>query len=348
MSNSPKDDVVVLEGREFKRVKNGLDETQVEAFIDELVRQRDKLAQAQDHIGSLNRLAERAIVEADKLAAQIKTEATEQAKAESAAIIDKAREQARQTTEKKMAEAVALANEEASAIRAKAEEEAAVLLQNEKNRIRKELRNLVNEQFGYMLDELDRLKQQATAVQVDFGTKLSEPGEQKGAVAAKVEQEKVAPPEKVMEKKNTRLEEERDETAIDRPEPDQSADQVVEHATNQADKASGLPGLLQIEEEPELGKPQWEVEILPPFEIAKIMEVVSFLDQLPEVANTEMIVPQIDVPLILVFLRKPMNVVDVLQKIPAVASVEPITIDKAATNGRPKKVRISLSADKKA
>jgi hypothetical protein len=89
------------------------------------------------------------------------------------------------------------------------------------------------------------------------------------------------------------------------------------------------------------------VEILPPFEIAKIMEVVSFLDQLPEVANTEMIVPQIDVPLILVFLRRPINVVDVLQKVPAVAYVEEVTSNIAATNGKPRKVRISLSGDKR-
>jgi hypothetical protein len=74
---------------------------------------------------------------------------------------------------------------------------------------------------------------------------------------------------------------------------------------------------------------------------------VSFLDQLPEVANTEMIVPQIDVPLILVFLRRPINVVDVLQKIPAVAHVQEVTVDKAATNGRPRKVRISLSRDRR-
>jgi len=77
------------------------------------------------------------------------------------------------------------------------------------------------------------------------------------------------------------------------------------------------------------------------------MEVVSFLDQLPEVANTEMIVPQIDMPSILVFLRKPMNVVDVLQKIPAVANVEEVTPKTAAANGKPRKARISLSGNKK-
>jgi hypothetical protein len=56
--NAKKDGVVVLEGREFKRVKNGLDETQVASFIDELIKQRDKLAQSQGHIASLNRLAD--------------------------------------------------------------------------------------------------------------------------------------------------------------------------------------------------------------------------------------------------------------------------------------------------
>jgi hypothetical protein len=57
-NNAEKDGVVVLEGREFKRVKNGLDETQVASFIDELIKERDKLAQSQDHIASLNRLAD--------------------------------------------------------------------------------------------------------------------------------------------------------------------------------------------------------------------------------------------------------------------------------------------------
>jgi len=57
-NNAKKDGVVVLEGREFKRVKNGLDEAQVASFIDELIKERDKLAQHQDHIASLNRLVD--------------------------------------------------------------------------------------------------------------------------------------------------------------------------------------------------------------------------------------------------------------------------------------------------
>ena len=57
-NTAKKDGVIVLGEREFKRVKNGLDEAQVASFIDELIKERDKLAQSQNHIASLNRLAD--------------------------------------------------------------------------------------------------------------------------------------------------------------------------------------------------------------------------------------------------------------------------------------------------
>jgi len=413
-NNAKKDDVVVLGGREFKLVKNGLDEAQVAPFIDELTKERDKLAQSQDHIASLNRLAEMTVVEADKLAAQIKTEAEEQAKAESTAIIDKAKEQARQMAENKIAEAVEIANEKANAINAKAEEEAALLLGNERNKIRGELHNLVNQQFGYMLEELESLKKQAAAVQADFDNKLAKPREENSAAAMEIVKESDAIAAEIAEERDTivmegkdasaaeiaeerdtivmegkdasaaEIAEERDaivmegkdasaaeiteeRDAIVMEEKDASAAEIVkesdtivmeeskapvEHpepsqAADYIKKSLDLSKLLEIEDQAGLGKPQWELEILPPFDIAKIMEVVSFLDQLPEVANTEMIVPQIDMPSILVFLRGPMNLVDVLQTIPAVAHIEEVTTDKAATNGEsgkePRKVRISLS-----
>jgi len=343
IGNVAKDDVVLLGGHEFRRVKNGLDEAQVTSFIDELINERDRLAQSQDHIASLNRLAERAIVEADKLAMQIKTEVAEQAKAESAAIIDKAKEQARQMAEKKITEAVKLANAEATAIKAKAEEEAAIMLENEKNRIRNDLRNLVNQQFGYLVEELERLKQQAVAIQADFDNRSSEFREEKSTATVEIAQEKDGSAAEFAEQSDIMITEASKKTVGEcpyQPEP-------IWRATDDAEKSFEFSGLLRMEEQPESGKPQWEVEILPPFEIARIMEVVSFLDQLPEVANTEMIVPQIDAPLILVFLRRPINVVDVLQKVPAVACVEEVASNIAATNGKPRKVRISLSGDKK-
>ena len=459
-NNAKKDDVVVLGGREFTRVKNGLDEAQVAPFIDELTNERDKLAQSQDHIASLNRLAELTVVEADKLAAQIKTEAEEQAKAEGTAIIDKAKEQARQMAEQKITEAVGIANEKAKAIQAKAEEEAALMLERERNKIKSELHNLVNQQFGYMLEELESLKKQAAAVQADFDNKLAKPGEvnsaaateiakESDAIAAKITEEsdaiaaKIAEEsattaaeiteeseELVAEKKNTVAEEfteesqtpvaeQKDVTAAEIVEEseklvaeqkeaeaaeiaeeqdttvaqqkDTAAAEIMEErdttATQQKDTAAAemaeegsttvaeqtkapveqpgpsrvadyfeksidLSRLFEGGDKPDLGSPQWEVEILPPFNIGKIMEVVSFLDQLPEVENTEMIVPQIDMPSILVFLNGPLNLVDVLQTVPVVAHVEEVATDKASTNGEsgkgPRKVRLSLLENKTA
>jgi hypothetical protein len=337
MSNTAKDDVIMLGGREFKRVKNGLDEAQVASFINELIKERDTLAQSQAHITSLNRLAERTVVEADRLATQVKTEAAEQAKAESAAIIDKAKEQARQMAEKKLAEAVEIANEKANALKTKAEEEAALLLENEKNKIRNELRNLVNQQFGYLLEELESLKQQAAAIQADFDNKSPEPREEKSTVTLKIAEKRDAAAGEIAKESGTIVAEAIKKTLDEHLEPSRT--------TAYTEKSFELSNLLQVEEQAELGKPQWEVEILPPFDISKIMGVVAYLDQLPEVANTEMIVPQIDMPSILVFLRKPMNFVDVLQTIPAVAYVEEVTTDKAATNGKPRKVRIGFSGN---
>jgi hypothetical protein len=386
-NNAKKDGVVVLEGHEFKRVKNGLDEAQVASFIDEVIKERDKLAQSQDHIESLNRLAEMTVVEADRLATKVKTEATEQAKAESTAIIDKARGQARQMMEEKITEAVEIANEKANAIKAKFEEEAASLLEDERNKIRSELRNLVNQQFGYMLEELEGLKQRAEAVQADLSNKLSASGGDNSAVTAKITEESDtivaevveeidAATAKITEEKDVLVAEEKDAVAATSAEESdvlvaerkdaataeyaeeretvvaeesQTLDEqpVPSPATDHIEKGLDLSKLLEIEDQADLSKPQWEVEILPPFNIAKIMEVVSFLDQLPGVANTEMIVPQIDTPSILVFLRDSLNLMDVLQTIPAVAHVEEVAIEKATTDGEhgegPRKVRISLS-----
>ena len=398
-NNAKKDDVIVLGGREFKRVKNGLDEAEVAFFIDELIEERDKLAQSQEHIASLSRLAETTVVEADNLATQIKTETAEQAKAESTAIIDKTREQARQMMEQKIAEAEEIANERANAIKAKAEEESVLLLENQKIKIRGELHNLVNQQFGYMLEELESLKRQAAAVQADFGNKLSEPGGEKSDVTTKiaeerdniVAEEKEAAAVEIAEESHNIVAEEKEAAAMEiaeesdimvAEEKEAAAMEIAEEsdimvaeekeasaveiaieseitameenkaldkspepsrATDHTEKSFELSKLLQFEEQAELGKPQWEVEILPPFNVAKVMEVVAFLDQLPEVANTEMIVPKIDMPSILVFLREPINFVNVLQTIPAVAYIEEVKPDTAATNGNSRKVRIALS-----
>jgi len=390
MNNSGKDGVVTLGGREFKRVKNGLDEAEIKFFIDELIKERDELAQSQHHIASLTKLAETTIVEADRLAKQVKAEASEQAKAESADIIDKAREQGQQMAERKQAEILKMANEKADAIQSQAEKKSALLLESERENIRDELRNFVNQQFSYLLEQLESLKQQATAIQADFYNKLSQAGEkiaetteiagEKIAETTEIAGEKIAETTEIAGEKipetmeiagekipetmeiagekiaetaevageksaeTMEITEARDAAAMKEDKvPDDSPEPIRD--VRQIEKSFDLASILQDEDRAELGEPQWEVEILPPVEITKVMEVMTHLDQLHQVANTEMIVPQVDTPSILVFLREEMDFVDMLRTIPAVAYVEEVTDDGDAANGKPRKARIGLSGN---
>lgn len=60
MGNNDKD-IIERWGRIFKRANSGLDEEQVAAFVNELIRERDLLIKQQEHMFSLIRLAEKAV-----------------------------------------------------------------------------------------------------------------------------------------------------------------------------------------------------------------------------------------------------------------------------------------------
>ncbi len=99
--------------------------------------------------------------------------------------------------------------------------------------------------------------------------------------------------------------------------------------------------LIQTEDRESTGKPDWELEILPPIDITKIMEVVTYLDGLPEVESTE-IIPETDRPKIIVFLREPINLIDVMRTLPEVAQVKEDMNNTAGANTKPRKVQIVL------
>jgi hypothetical protein len=349
MNNSSKDGVITLGGREFRRAKSGLDEAEVASFIDELIRERDKLAQSQHHIGSLTKLAETTIVEADRLASQIKMEATQQAKAESAALIDKAREQARQIVDQKQAEVLKTAHEEADAIRVEAQKKAAALLENETTKIQGALRSVIDKQFGDLLEQLDRLRKQAAAARADFESKplpiaketraIGEmPVEQREPVVARSQQ--AGGPAVIAAQEPSAAPVKEGKSLDPYPQPSK--------AIQQPEKGFDLSRLLEMEDRSDLGEPHFEVEILPPVHMRKMMEVVAYLDELPEVENTE-IIPRVDMPAILVFLRKETNLLNVLRTIPGVTHVEEVATGTDASNGDvgkgPKKVRIGLSGN---
>jgi F0F1-type ATP synthase membrane subunit b/b' len=314
-SNGAKDGVIELGGCEFRRVKHGLDEAQVTSFINELISQRDVLMQREEHLSSLSKLAEKTVAEADKLAEEIKAEAIDQGRAEANAVIAKAEEQAQQMIEEKRAEIVTMANEEAVAIKAEAEREAQLLLEKQAKTIQDELRNLVNQLHSQLVSEIESLKQQAVALGTVFEEKISQVVEETSPVTI------VA-----------------DEVRAESQEIIQTIDQTSTSELEEKELVSAEDADTALYER----EPEFELEIIPPIDIAKIMEIVNYLDGLPEVENTELI-PLTGSPSILVFLREPIGLIDMLKSLPEVAQVEEDTTNTADAEGKKRKVQITLS-----
>lgn len=357
MSNG-KDGVITLGGREFKRVKNGVDEAQVATFIDELIKERDELRQSKHHIASLTKLAETTIVEAEKMANQISTEAEEKARSESTALLEEAKQKAQEMAEQKQAEALEIAGKEAEAIKSKAKKEAATLIDRERESIWEELRRAIGQQFESAVEQLEGLRQQAAKAQADFEARMSNRAQESIPMTGEYDEEKDAARSADVRENNNAL-----MSLVEEPEA-APATREAEPPSTEEDKVPGEPAepeqadddrsergfdlsrLLQMDDWAESSEPQFEVEILPPIQMTKIMEIVAYLDQLPEVQNTE-IIPRMESPSIMVFLRDEMNLVEALQGVPAVAYVEEVTIDGNSGNGEsvqaPRKIRIGLS-----
>ena len=309
-----RDDVIEVGGGEFRRVKNGLDETQVIPFINDIISQRDALIQREEHLSSLTKLAEKTISEADNLATEIKEETVKQAESDAAEILAKAEEQAQQMIEEKRTEIIDSATEEAAAIKAEAERNAELLLENQRNKIQPELSNFVHQLSSHLLAELERLTQQAVSLGAELEQKLSQLDEGNDTVPEDVDEI----PDNFMGLMQT----------VDQKDSDEHDERVALIADD-----------LDTTSE---GEPQWELEILPPMDIMKVMAVVTHLDSIPEVEKTE-IIPRSDKPSIVVFLREPIQLNDIMKDIPEVTQVIESVDDAENANGWPKKLQIELS-----
>jgi hypothetical protein len=66
--------------------------------------------------------------------------------------------------------------------------------------------------------------------------------------------------------------------------------------------------------------PWLEIEIMPPMDIEKIMDLISHLEKLPEVKTTDLL-PETPNPLIRVFLSKPLALANMLRSLPQISQV---------------------------
>ena len=342
--NGSRENVVELWGHEFSLAKNGLDETQVVSFVNELISERDLLLQRAEHLSTLTKLAEKTIVEADRLAEEIKKEAIDEAKAEAKAILAEADEQAQQMMEEKRAEIITIATEDAEAIKSNAEREAGVLIEQQIGRIQPEIRNVAQQLYNELLSQIEGLMQQVKASEVEFEHKLSQPLEQVSTV--KIEEE---PP---LAQENSTLGDGLEsslEHTEDIPAESEQPNQVIEQAdTSELEEKVILS--VDSQDKPTYDK-EVEVEILPPLDIKQIMGIMRHLDGLAEVESTELI-PLTDKPVIVVSLREPTQLIELLRTFPEVAEVKEVTdegvadnADAAHTEGKRRKMQITLSGN---
>ncbi len=323
-NNGAKDNIAVLEGREFKIVKKGLDKTQVAAYINELIRERDelrserdKLIQREKHMLSLTRLAERTVIEADKLTEEIKKEAIEQAKAEAKIEADK-------VTEETKRKAIEQAKSEADTIMAKVEEQS----QEQTRQI-----------YSQLLSQLESLKQQVIALEKEPVHKLPKTTDNNKAVTTEKQVPSTplpAAPEKSLDSKENKD-----------TEP-QELMQIID-LTNRIDVEERAP-VPADNQEPATYEKEVELEILPPINPMKIMEIMKYLDSLSEVTDTELI-PRADKPSIIVSQREPIPLADLLRELPQVEHVKeatdvevPATGTDSTEDSKRRKIEITLSS----
>ena len=342
--NGSRENVVELWGHEFSLAKNGLDEAQVVTFVNELISERDLLLQRAEHLSTLTKLAEKTIVEADRLAEEIKKEAIEEAKGEAEAILAKADEQAQQMMEEKRAEIIAIATEEAETIKTNAERKAELLIEQQISRIQPEIRTVAQQLYSELLSQIEDLIQQVKVSEVEFEQKLSQPLEQISTV--KIEEELPLAQE--------------DSFLSDSPEPSLEHTEDIVAESQPPNQIIEQADTIELEEEVPLSADsqdkliydkEVEVEILPPLDIKQIMTIMRHLDSTAEVESTELI-PLTDKPVIVVSLSESIQLIELLKTFPEVAEVKevadeevPDNADAAHAEGKRRKIQITLSGN---
>jgi F0F1-type ATP synthase membrane subunit b/b' len=87
---------------------------------------------------------------------------------------------------------------------------------------------------------------------------------------------------------------------------------------------------------------EWEIKVPPPLDIMQTLQIITLLDGLPEVRCTELI-PQGDEALMMVYLKKPLQVVDVLKAMPQVADAREEDTNENSNGQKVHRVMVTLA-----
>jgi F0F1-type ATP synthase membrane subunit b/b' len=276
-------------------------------------------AKAEEEAEAIRAKAEEEATITREEAGAIKASAQEEAEAikakageEAEAIRAKAEEEATITREEAGA-IKASAQAEAEAITANAKEQVGSMRKENINMVTSEIRDFAQQLYGKLLMGFEEYKQQILAMESDFEITLSKIQEQADIKVEKSEDEDNVPPSLDM-------------NINEAPETtnDISAPVVEEVQTDkEADTGDLENNVLSIVDNLETNEENGLVtlEVLPPVDIHRIMGLISQLEELPQVRTTELI-PVMPNPLITVFLKEPLRLVEVLNTFPEIEQAE--------------------------
>ena len=362
MNPSANRDVVELWGREFNIVKSGLSEAQVVSFVNDLVKQHDLLIQRQEHLAALTKLAERTVAEADKVAGDMKKEAMEQAKSEAAKfaadtqeaakadagrIVADAESRAQKMLKDHEARAIAAASKQADSIKAEAEQAAA----EAKKSAEANASRIFAEAESRGRHILEQKEAETLALAEEKAKSIVLTAEAEASAMLEVEKRRIQPElQKFVRDLYARLLSELEDLKTYVGSTEADFDRLLSAMGAEAGPPDSRrehrqmsDSLLEFADgsDGDGSEPEWEVEILPPIDIMKIMSIVGHLDSLPEVVKTE-IIPHNDRTSVTVYLAQPLDLVSVMKSLPEVAQAED-TSGPEAEGRKLRKVSLSLS-----
>lgn len=174
-----------LWGQEIDIVKGGLDEEQVVRFVGELMAKYRALVERQEHFLSLGTLSEKAAIEGDKLAAETKARAKEEAEANATGTVARANQRAQEmiAVAKKTAQDVTRretdgildgAHRKAHSIETEAKQRAQLFLIRARAAIENDLKGQFIEVYDQLLSALRDLLAEGHDVEANWKGKIVE------------------------------------------------------------------------------------------------------------------------------------------------------------------------------
>ncbi len=243
---------------EFKVVKEGLDEKQVVAFVDNLIAQHRTVQQAS--ADSLRSLLKTAVTDAEQLAASIKTKAQAEAEAEAAGIITQAKQEDQEikrraeiaaqkgaedilsVANKKAEDILSVVNKKTEITEVEARQNALLFLLRAREEIEKEVREEYKRAYARLSSSLQNLLDEGQSIEVELKGKRARLWESKKFELKEHEavlletSEEVAPPSETLApegeiKQPVQLQEEATEEKTE--EPAQPQEETPEEAIKQ-------------------------------------------------------------------------------------------------------------------